>query len=244
MLFRSMYIAYVRRVCSDTEQGNWADIKVVTSCQEIPLPYFESLSGEILPPTCWERYSSLLSSVINGGTLSSSSSGWNRTTVDQGIIGTHMRTNNYGGSHNAWLTTPTFIIDTTAILSFDLALTKYSDATADPTSNFSQSFMVLVSDDAGQSWNMNNATVWNDSIGDHGFLAIPKTAMRYSVDLGKYVGNEIMIAFYSESRRSGGDNFIHLGNVAIKPAASSQLYDDACLGYGYTSNGLDRKSVV
>jgi hypothetical protein len=108
-------------------------------------------------------------------------------------------------------------------LTFDLALTDYAsaDPIEDTTAQADDKFMVIISTDYGATWTTANATVWNNSgDGDYVYNAISHTGDSITIPLSQYAGQTIRIAFYGESTQSGGDNDLHIANVAVINAGS------------------------
>jgi hypothetical protein len=108
-------------------------------------------------------------------------------------------------------------------LTFDLALTDYAsaDPIEDTTAQADDKFMVIISTDYGATWTAANATVWNNTgDGDYVYNAISHTGDSITISLSQYAGQTIRIAFYGESTASGGDNDLHIANVAVINAGS------------------------
>ena len=120
-----------------------------------------------------------------------------------------------------WLLSPVVALEpnTEQHLIFDLAMTTKGANTpagelvkVDPNSRF----MVVISEDAGHTWKAENATTWSLTVGDndleHSYAAIPFEGKQYSIDLSKYKGKNIKVAFY-HATRSGVE--LHMDNVHI-----------------------------
>jgi hypothetical protein len=126
-------------------------------------------------------------------------------------------------SDNFWLFSPKFEMPESGKthLIFDLALTNQNENTpvkAEYLPMIDDRFIVVVSEDGGETWSSSNATIWgHDRSADYKFFDIPNTGKQYEIDLTKYAGKVIQIAFYAESRShySGAYVDLHLDNVHL-----------------------------
>ena len=139
-----------------------------------------------------------------------------------------------------WLVSPSITIEKeNAQLAFEAALTNYT--TANPiyahdhwNEGWDDQFMVIISDDNGATWKRENATIWNnekgtqpgDSLykygqGDYVLTDIPATPTQLSVDLNKYAGKTIRIAFYGENTVQNAMNAIHVDKIHVNYLALS-----------------------
>ncbi len=133
----------------------------------------------------------------------------------------------------SWLITPTIYLpsDKDAWLAFNAALTYYSSGNAPDLTGWDDQFMVVISDDNGQTWKRANATIWNNETsndpsdehyvygkGDFVLNDLPThTTVEepLTIDLDAYKGKLIKIGFYYESMVLNAYNYIHLGNIHI-----------------------------
>ncbi len=95
-------------------------------------------------------------------------------------------------------------------------------------------FMVIVSEDGGKTWTRENAIIWNNETSDdsssenyyYGVGDYSLNGIRFSegnvatddmirLDLSKYQGKAIRVAFYVESQKANTDNAIHIDDVHI-----------------------------
>ncbi|MBP3740389.1 MAG: fibronectin type III domain-containing protein [Bacteroidales bacterium] len=167
-------------------------------------------------PTDWENKNGLLSSVMGGTALGSSSSPYWNFGSGNGVFDNHARLNIYGSSAKAWLITPQVTVPAGGALNFDLALTAYSGNVGAPaTTGTDDRFVVLVTTDDEATWtilrewnNSGSAYVYND-------IACSATGESVNIDLSAYAGQTVRIAFYGESTTSNADNNLHIDNVAI-----------------------------
>ena len=121
-----------------------------------------------------------------------------------------------------WLITPSVELekDKQYHMLFDLALTDINSNfpfnPADGGSNTDDKFYVVVSEDNGATWTNVNTTLWENSLAsDYVLNDIPYTGQRYRIDLSKYAGKIIKVAFYLESLELNYELDMHLDNVYI-----------------------------
>ena len=137
-----------------------------------------------------------------------------------------------------WLITPSIELekDKKQHMLFELALTDIgTNYPFNPSggTNADDKFYVVVSADNGATWTNANATLWDNSgFADYELNKIPSTGQRYRIDLSKYAGEVIKIAFYLESIELNFELDMHLDNVYINsfveevvPAALCQSED-------------------
>ena len=173
-------------------------------------------------PSGWENKTGLLSNVM-GGTALSTTSQWSFGTSN-GVFDQHARINIYGTSRYGWLITPEIELPADAALSFDLALTAYNGTVAAPaTTGTDDRFIVLISTDNEATWTI--LREWNNSGSTYVYNNIAHTATgeNVSIDLSAYAGQSVRIAFYGESTESNADNNLHIDNVAVgSPVAAGE----------------------
>ena len=161
-----------------------------------------------------------------------------------------------------WLISPSITLEKdSAQLTFLAALannTTTNPITADSHWNegWDDQFMVIVSEDDGKTWKRENATIWNNEtsnnpedahykygIGDYVLTDIPAKPTRMYIDLGKYTGKTIRVAFYAENTVQNAKNAIHVDNphinyyVAQKESIELCQYEDIENVLGFSING-------
>ena len=133
-----------------------------------------------------------------------------------------------------WLISPSITIEKeNAQLAFEAALTHYT--TADPiyvhnhwNDGWDNQFMVIISEDDGQTWKQENAVIWNNEttddpsdehykygIGNYKLTDIPATPTQLTIDLTKYTGKTIRIAFYAENTDQNSLYGIHVDKIHV-----------------------------
>lgn len=142
----------------------------------------------------------------------------------------------------AWLFSPVFELSNAPhqYVTFDLALTVpgAKDAIPEDTLDNDDRFMVIVSEDAGKTWKAANATIWGTASDDYVYKNIPNTGKQYSVDLSKYAGKQIQVAFYAEANKDGLKSEIHLDNIHFNVYYENNLNVNICSGESYKGYGF------
>ena len=176
----------------------------------------EQFDEEYLAPDGWQVKTGLLSDVMNGAALSGESSPYWHFGTSNGVFDSHAYLEVWNTSCKSWLITPRHRVKQSDSFTFDLALTAYSGTVGSPaTTGTDDRFVVLISIDGGQSWDI--LREWNNSGSDYVYDNIAHTATgeQVSIDLNDYVGIDVRIAFYGESTVSNADNNLHIDNVKI-----------------------------
>lgn len=126
-----------------------------------------------------------------------------------------------------WMVSPvidlTVVTDSAIYLSFDLALTSSTAATA-PSSAANQRFYLLVSADGGTTWTKANALVWSNATADSAQYQLSGVATgkgtHYRMNFSQYIGQNIQVAFGTYANESSNNNALHLDNIDLDvPAA-------------------------
>ena len=209
--------------CSATDESFVATVNARTGCAPLSLPFTEDFSTSLSSDPCWSGASNATAAqVFAGAALNYSTISWSYTSsVRDGLDAGHYYKNVYGSSVKSWMITPAIDLSnvTTAQLSFDVALTDYYNAAlpdVDGDTNTSQVFYVIVSTDGGNTWLETNTTKWQNVGGDYTYASLASlTYQNKVISLDQYVGDTIKIAFYCQSLWSGGDNDLHIDNIAV-----------------------------
>ena len=221
----SNYTWYVAADCEDgTLLSSLSTSTFQTSCATLVAPFSENFNAQNAIPNCWERMTGYASDAFAGTNPTVTSSGWSMTTTGFGNY--HPKLNIWGTAVKGWLVTPPIDLSDLAnpALTFDIALTKYNsaDPILNPTAQADDKFMVIISTDNGATWSAANATIWSDSasVGDYPYSQIATTGEEVVISLAAYANQTVRIAFYGESKTSGGDNDLHIDNLYVGEAAS------------------------
>lgn len=186
----------------------------------------------------------------------STSYGWHRVTTNYGITGAHYATQFYSSSTVStttydyyWMITPQiYLSDTaTAHLTMDIALTGSSISTPNDNvvteSNMADDFlfMIIISEDGGKTWKKENiVAMWNNTLPAGNQLRdLPHNAGNLRVNLAKYAGKGIRVAFYREaSTYLAATCALHIGNVRVSYYANVDDQAQACQYQDINQNGF------
>ena len=222
------YSFYVVAYCSADLYSNPTNVTVRTTCGDEAFPFSENFDVSLANDPCWGGNNSVTVEQVFEGlelTIGANNSWTYSDATSNGLEAGHYRANIYGTGCKKWMITPS--IDLTQavapMLTFDAAFTVYSNSSNAPAAGFennsSQAFMVLVSTDGGATWPAENAVMWMNEGGQHTLAELASSNyVMQMVDLSQYVGQTVRIAFYAQSIVSGGDNNIHIDNIAVRTA--------------------------
>ena len=237
------YYFRVRAFCGEIGDSPLSAIAKVRLGTGLPMgPDYDNMTTF---PNDWSRSNTLASDVFNGTPMATYSGGWTRAAGNAVMPKNHFKLNIYGANCKYWLLTPVMNIASSSgedvLLTFDLMLCDFGNpgSPADPVGD-DDFFMVVISDDGGQTWKRQNATVWrNTADADYNYSALPyNDVITYRFNLAAYMGKAIQIGFYGESTVTGGDNDLHLGNVRVAETVINELNDFVCQGQPYSGNGF------
>ena len=192
-------------------------------------------------PSYWTKCTGKVDQVIAGTTtLSTGSGAWTATSYGLGTY--NAKLNIWGTSANSWLVSPEVTLVNGASLNFDLALTDYnnSDPIEDATAQADDRFIVLIY--ANNAWTI--LREWNNSGSLYIYNNIATAGENVNINLSAYQGQTVKIAFYGESTASGGDNDLHIDNVAIGlPVAAGEWQTVTTEEASVTLTGLDPETL-
>lgn len=177
-----------------------------------------------------------------------------------------------GASTNYWLITPQIDLSSigendSLMLSLDLALTDVNGEKAETIPDvYRPVFAVAISTDNKATWNTGDIYTWADypfgadTIVNttvltngrdttyltpmYGFSSIPSTfgGKKYMIDLSKYRGEVINIAFYAECTLVGGrtafSNVLHMDNVQLNGYTISEYEQSICQWEDYADDNF------
>lgn len=124
-------------------------------------------------------------------------------------------------------------------LMFDLALTKLGEPRpidATDLNDRNSKFMVIVSNDGGKTWKQENTTIWGTRDDNYVFTNIPHTGTTYSIDLTKYAGDVVQVAFYVDAQNVATPIELHLDNVHINTYRVEDEVATLCQTEDYEDN--------
>ena len=216
----SNYTVDIRSICWG-EPTNARTLSFATSCAPMPLPWsmdFDNISNLNQLSSCWNRYSGRYIDSTQSATLTSTTSGWARSTT--ALDGSsHVKLNIYGTSIKHWIVTPEINLSENAELTFDYALTKYNNANAADVSSGvdDDRFIVLATTNGGTTW-VPVAQWGSDTLNrdDYYFPSISNAVNTATISLSSFTGNAVRLAFYGESTVNGNaDNDLHIDNIVV-----------------------------
>ncbi len=178
--------------------------------------------------------------------------GFTRTTNNYGLEGPHYVAQGYSADFH-WLVTPNFYLpeNDSVHFSMDLALTACntahlatSNAVTDNDMKDDFFFMIIISDDGGQTWKSENILdKWQNTnpVGKQ-LRDIPVDGTRVRYSLAQYAGKNIRIGLYREAKSTVNTGIaIHVDNIRLAyydkevEAASACQYEDVRIGDIYLS---------
>lgn len=243
------YYVKVKQICADAMgESDWTSPEVFVTDNTIR--FMQDFSESIRCPEDWSRATSPKAEDIFKGTKRFSfsgpqvSAGFTREDAlfADGLFATpHMSTSISGTDGTEWLFTPAVSLPENARLhlTFDVSLTDRGSNTApigDDLLNDDDKFMVIVSTDKGETYKAEDAVVWsNDGLGDYELNKLPNTGKRYTLDISKYAGKSIKVAFYVESTVSNATVELHIDNVLINTLVEESVADNICQLEDYNS---------
>ena len=242
------YYWRVMAICSG-DKGE-SDFAKKESFKTLRSPYFYEPFDAAVSTSEWTFSSSKAEDILNKTSFSFSSDnsyGFKRTTNDYGLEGSHYTSVGYYVDYN-WMITPEFYLpeNDSVHCSMDLALTACNtshNATAAAVSESDMKndyyFMIIVSEDGGQTWKSENIIAkWQNTNPEGKQLRdIPAEGMNVRFSLAPYAGKNVRIGFYREALTSTNTGIaIHVDNVRfayfdkVIESASGCQYEDIVIG--------------
>jgi len=254
------YYFSLKHICDEEagEESEWTTIySFVTDYVVRFNENFNSVNTNL--PKNWNRsISTAAADVFSGAkTLSEASEtasyAWRTSIGTDQYIYTNTTTNNAGSSSSyqyQWLITPEIDLsantEDSLLLSFDIALRGQTTTIPNVNEGVLEQFMVIVSPDQGKTWKQEDATVWSTDIeGEfnyNNFYNKGEFLTKY-IDLSKYAGETVKIAFYSGSfadkQIAGSKNLVLLDNIQLNQYTLVESSDKICRWEDYSANGFE-----
>ena len=230
----TIYQLKLKSVCVPGEDESiYTDVFTVqTACGVQILPFVEDFTGvgvNKFPPTsCWSNYEIDIDSLFMGYSPREANTaayrGWHYSG-DAGLMENAKKAtagvmSEGTGNRNNLLVTPSFEVNGSLMLDFDVAFHQGSSANA-PYLPGDAYFAVVVSEDNGMHWSRSNMIKWlpmSDSIageGEYLMRDIAGQVAHISLPLDQYVGKTIKIGFYAGSVATTGYNEFDLDNIQV-----------------------------
>lgn len=261
------YFFRLKHIC-DLEAGdesNWTATSNFTTDYVVRFHQnFNAVGGTI--PADWGRSLSASAEDVFSGekTLAEATATatytWRTSANSNGDVYayTNTTTNNAGSSSSyqyQWFFTPELDLTANAedklMLSFDIALrgstsTSTSIALPNPNTDVVEKFLVVVSEDGGKTWTADNAIGWStegDEEFDYAELYTRGQLATKFIDMTKYAGKTIKIAFYSGSfankNVAGSKNIVVLDNVQLNTYTAQNYEGVVCRWEDYSAGNFN-----
>lgn len=247
------YYFRVQHFCSAEEIADWAmSDKFIT---DYDVRFYEDFSDVRTYPVDWNRAIVDPQEVLTGKTKladkysAETAAGWTRAAAGGLIADNDIRVETAygtGSTNNYWLISP--VINTTDVatgtnlsLSFRLGLSNNNNGLPNPTLE-DDKFFVAVSEDAGLTWKQENTTWWSDAEADnaaYSYKSIPFSGQIYNVDMTKYIGKRIQIAFVSTSNKTASKNYVRLAQVSLNTVSTTKYAESICRWEDYSDANFD-----
>jgi hypothetical protein len=245
---QTTYYWRVMAICSGAQGAS--DFAKKESFTTLRSPYFLETFETSVSTTEWTFSSSKADDIVDHNVATSTSDnsyGFKRVTNNYGLQGSHYTSVGYYVDYN-WMITPEFYLpeNDSVHFSMDLALTACNTshmATANAVSESDMAndfyFMVIVSEDGGQSWKSQNILQkWqNTNPTGQQLRDILSTGQNVRFSLAPFAGKNIRVGLYREAKTSVSTGIaIHVDNVRlayfdkIVDYASGCQYEDITIG--------------
>lgn len=242
------YYLRLRQLCTDGGVSAWTIPVSFTTAYN--LRYQEDFENVKRFNSDWAIYKSLAANIFNGETLNpiGFNGTWARDTANHICFNDAHLMIRMGTSDYGWVVSPG--IDLTqengnVLLGFDAAVSagSYKEPIPEPADLDSmQYFMVAVSDDDGATWQRNNVTIWSNDpniVADYPLTTLQMQPRRFLIDLSRYKGNVVRIAFYAEKLKGSNYNYYMVDNIDINRATLHTYTDTICQGDDYGNHGIE-----
>ena len=248
------YYFRVQHFCAEEEIADWS----ITSrfVTDYAVRFFEDFEELATYPANWARANNLPSDVFSGAkeinyVAETVTANWSRT-LDCNFASSAIRSQAATGTSSSsisqyWLISPIIDMPDTLVgqammLSFQMGLSGSGGGMTTPSvPQEDDKFIVAVSEDAGQTWSIDNTTWWSDAVEDnaaYSYAQIPNTGKLYTVDFTKYVGKRIQVAFINYSVKTGSKNYIYLANVSINGVEIDKYTSTICQWNDYEDDNF------
>ncbi len=244
------YYVNVRQVCSASDKSEWTSNQKVRTSYAVR--YEEKFTAVQITPNEWKRSSSTnveehfeTGKAIQEASITEAT-GWNYAEISDYASSHQYTMVSASGTTGYWLITPKIYLQDaqSAYISFDAAVTLEGnyDPLPESITKSGNVLMLLVSLDGGNTWKREDATTWDTGSGTDevsNFYALTNKFQSVRVNLDKYAGNNVNIAFYTECGGPVNIDF-HLDNVYINSFAQTNIVDEVCEtnDYVHTATGI------
>ncbi len=244
------YFVRAKAKCSDYENSDWS---MFYSFRTLKRVVYDQQFGQLsYCPDDWKRSTTFVAEEQFNGNVPfdyisyDSKDGWSSAMplFEEGLFTTSHISVPVKYSNKYTLFSPLLYLENQEEayhLIFDLALTKLGEN--QPIDHIdindrNSKFMIIVSNDGGKTWRRENTTIWGTRDNDYIFDNIPNTGATYSVDLTKYAGDVVQIAFYVETINLLVPIELHLDNVHINTFIVDDVSAVVCQAEDYEDDNF------
>lgn len=227
--YQTIYDFQIGVMCSNTEIS-YSELQTITTpCVIVEAPWFENFETNVLAsPSCWDIYSGNLSQsgTTTTSQLTSISNTWKIENENMGNqASSFLKLDLSSATRNHWAMSPIIDLgDGSSIkqIAFDLGARNENLSS-------SNKIVVLVSTDAGETWNINNSIIFADGDADtsHNFSDLNNQMTRYAYKLvdvnNQALRGEVRFAFYGETSAYNLNNIIFIDDISIEEWSECQM---------------------
>ena len=238
---QTTYVWRVQAICG--ERWGESSFSQKATFKTSRSPYFYEPFATTVSSTEWTFSKSHADNVVDvpGGVITrgTDNGSFARTVVNYGLEGPHYVAPGHSTDYH-WMITPNFYLpeDDSVHFSMDMALTACNSAhlvTGNAvTENDMQDdyyFMIIISDDGGQTWKSENILAkWQNTNPEGSQLRdIPVDGMNVRYSLAPYAGKNVRIGLYREARSTSSTGIaIHVDNIRLAYFKKTVDYASAC----------------
>ena len=245
---QTTYVWRVRSVCG--EPWGESSFSQKATFKTSRTPYFLETFATTVSTSEWLFSKAHADNVIDStGVIARGTDNYSftRTTNSYGLEGAHYCAVGYSNDYH-WMITPNFYLpeEDSVHFSMDLALTACNtahlmtgNAVTDNDLKDDYYFMIIISDDGGQTWKSSNILAKWQNTNPEGMQLrdIPADGMTVRYSLAPYAGKNIRIGLYREARSASPTGIaVHVDNIRLAyfkknvEYASTCQYEDVTVG--------------
>ncbi len=234
------YVWRVQSICD--ERWGESSFSQKATFKTSRTPYFYEPFTTTVSATEWLFSKAHADNVLDTtGVIARGTDNWSfaRTTVSYGLEGPHYCAPGYSNDYH-WMITPNFYLpeDDSVHFSMDVALTACNTSHLTTGNAVTENdmmndyyFMIIISDDGGQTWKSENILgKWQNTNPEGQQLRdIPVDGMKVRYSLAAYAGKNVRIGLYREARSASPTGIaIHVDNVRFAYFKKNVDYASAC----------------
>lgn len=237
---QTTYVWRVQAICD--ERWGESSFSQKATFKTSRSPYFYEPFNTTVSTNEWTFSKTHAENVVDTtGTIARGSDNWSfsRTTVSYGLEGAHYMATGHSNDYH-WMITPNFFLpeNDSVHFSMDLALTACNSAHLATGNAVTENdmmddyyFMIIISDDGGQTWKSENILAkWQNTNPEGQQLRdIPSNGMKVRYSLAAYAGKNVRIGLYREARSTSSTGIaIHVDNIRFAYFTKSVDYASGC----------------